>query len=349
MKHLFTFLLLALSISCSDNKHSSEVDPEPQTSNPFKTGIDLTTPYALSWENKGTADNYFMLGYGFDATGKYAHPAWVKNKILDVKKYKESGEGEVMMFKSTALSAKRDYEGTKEQYLNRLAISAGFEENEAGKYKRLFSATFATAFTPDTTFTTLDYRYSGYSSTNSYYRASFTHLESNLKRMREYLTDEFKADVQALPPDSIIKKYGTHLLREVYVGRRIDYLYRANTSDTEVLRAWSTYNAYYYLKIAGSGLTIYKPRTQNPEKENIYFEIIDGMPPHPNAWMIDITNFEGEPVAFSGWSDTNNSDDLSLVHFSDEGKSLIPIYKCVEDDDKREELYRSYERYLSEF
>ncbi len=46
--------------------------PNPEKVNPYKTGADLSCSKSLHWENKGLSENYYMLGYGFDATGKYA-------------------------------------------------------------------------------------------------------------------------------------------------------------------------------------------------------------------------------------------------------------------------------------
>lgn len=340
MRYLFVYCFLFIFISCSEDKDFPD-SPSEEKQNPYKTGIELSSSETINCDNKGMSDNYFMLGYGFDVTGKYAHPAWVRNKILDIDKYQEIRGGGVTLFNALSSEAKIISSGTKEEYLNQLARLAGFGETEIAKYKNLFSATLATTFAKDTSFSTLNYYYSGYSSTGVSYLARFMYSDYFKKKyMQECLTNEFKTDLKSLSPNDVLKKYGTHLLREVFVGRRIDYLYRANTSD---FGSWDGYNAYYYLNIPNSALTVYKPTTTPPQKENVYIEIVDGTPPSPNAWMFDITNGKGEFATYKGWVNTTDSN-LSLVYFSD--KALVPIYELVDDDIKKEELYQAYEKYL---
>ncbi|MBD8389027.1 MAC/perforin domain-containing protein [Dysgonomonas sp. BGC7] len=348
MKSVFSFLLLLLFAfaSCSDDNGYQDpipnLTPTPEPTNPYKTGKDLSSSKSVSWKNKGVEDNYFMLGYGFDATGKFAHPASVRNKIFDVDKYKADRDGAVTLFKVLSGSAEIIFIGTKAECLDRLASLGGFSKDESVKYKNLFKATFETAFINDISFPELDYSYSGYSSTAAIYLARFLYRQQTATK---YLTEEFKADLQKLSPDEIIKKYGTHLLREVYVGQRIDYLYRANSSDLRILNSWSGYNAYYYFRIPTSGLTVYKPDVASPQKENLYIEAVDGTSSKPNAWMIDITNYQSEPIVFEGWGNITD-ETMVLVNFSDE--ALIPIYDLVEDTTKKEELRQAYEKYLKE-
>lgn len=288
------------------------------------------------------SENYYMLGYGFDATGKYVHPAWVRNKIIDIDRYEAGSEGSASLFKVLSGSPEINILGTKKECLMDLASLAGFDKSKINQHKNLFKATFESAFVNDTSYPNLDYSYSGYSSVSAIYLARFIYKS---EYMNKSLTEEFKSDLQSLSADKIITKYGTHLLTEVYVGMRIDYLYRANSSDWDILNRWSGYNAFYYLKILTSGLTVYKPDIENPQKENIYIEIVDGRQAEPNSWMIDITNYEGTPVTFEGWGKISDTD-LALVNFTD--KALIPIYELVPDMTKKEELRKAYEKYLNE-
>lgn len=229
----------------------------------------------------------------------------MRNKIIDVDSYEADSEGSASLFKVLSGSAEINIFGTKKECLTNLASLAGFDKSEINKHKNLFKATFESTFVNDTSYPNLDYYYSGYSSVSAIYLARFIYSS---RYMNKYLTEAFKSDLQSLSADQIIIKYGTHLLTEVYVGMRIDYLYRANSSDRDVLNRWSGYNAFYYFQIPTSGLTVYKPDIENPQKENIYIEVVDGRQAKPNSWMIDITNYEGTPVTFEGWGKTENTD-----------------------------------------
>ena len=336
---LLSIILTFVSCSDSDNDQNEYPGPNPQPENPYKTGKDLSSSKQIKWENRGINDDFLMLGYGYDATGKYAHPASLRNKIFDVDKYNADNRG-VTLFKYNSSSGGINFSGTKAESLERLASLAGFSKDESVSYKNLFKATFEGTFAYDTSFPNLDYHYLGGSSIATSYLARFIYRENDVAK---YLTEQFKSDIEVLSPDEIIKKYGTHLLREVYVGHRIDYLYRANTSDYSTLNSWSGYNAYCYFKIPNSGLTIYKPDSTNPQKENLYIEALYATLPNPNVWMLDITNYQGEPINF----DSKMTDEsMTLINFSD--KALIPIYELIEDVNKKEELRLAYEKYLKE-
>lgn len=344
MKNATYFILLILftSVSCSDNDNDQDEPIVCPIVNPYKTGKDLSTSKWEKWTNVGDSESYSMLGYGYDATGKYAHPAWVRAKIFDVDKYKAKNDGGVSMFKTSSSSGEINFSGTKEESIKRLAALGGFSETESTTYKNLFRATFDGIFSGDTSFPNIDYYYVGGSSNFTAYLGRFIY---NQKTVSQYLTDEFKFDVETLSADKVIEKYGTHLLREVYLGRRIDYVYRANSSDMNILLSWANYNEYYYFKIPNSGVIISTPEVSNPDKENLYIQVVDDINPNPNTWMFDITNYQAEPITFNGWNNVTN-ENVTLINFSD--KALIPIYEIIEDSTKKEEIRQAYEKYLKE-
>ncbi len=346
------FLLALAFASCSDHdddianlpdNNENEEGVSPQ--NPYKTGKDLSSSAYATWDNKGMDDKYYMLGYGYDATGKYAHPASVRNKVLNFEVY-DKDDGSVLFSKSTSSGPELFIAGTQRECVQDLAKKAGFSTTEISKYRNLFKGKFDSPFKNDTSFPELSYYYHGVSQINVVYHLSFLYSTYRKDRFQSsYLTNNFKADLETKSAEEILKIYGTHILSSILIGERMDYLYRYAADEKSSSSDWFLYNTHRYFSQGPSAWTS-SPKKDPPLKENMYIEVVDGTRPNPNTWMVDITNFQGKRIEFNGWkSITDNS--LTLVAFrNDDG--LIPIYEFVKDPAKREALTKAYEKYLSE-
>lgn len=349
MKNLLSILLIFVfaCVSCSDNDPDPDPDPNggSEKQNPYKTGKDLSSSSLVKWNNKGMDDAYFMLGYGYDVTGKYAHPSAVRNKVLDLEAYNKDEDG-VSFFKSTSSGPEWSIGGTRQECIETLGESAGFSSNEISKYKNLFKEKFDSPFKSDSSFPDLSYNYMGTSQVHVVYHLYFFYSSYRKEQFQtRYLTDGFKADLDTKSPEEIIKIYGTHILGSIKVGERMDYLYRYAEDKHSNSYSWFLYNIPRYFS---HGPTIWgsAPTSDAPLKENLYIEVVDGTLPNPNTWMVDITNFQGERIIFDGWN-TITDDNLTLVAFRN-NNGLIPIYEFVKDPAKKEALVNAYEKYLSE-
>lgn len=345
MRKIFSILsiLTFICISCSDNDDILPPDPNGNEKNPYKTGKDLSKSTFVDWDNKGMDDTYFMLGYGYDVTGKYAHPSSVRNKVIDLEAYAK--DREIYFFRSTSSGPGITIGDTRQECIDRMGEKAGFSSSEILKYKNLFKETFDAPFKNDTSFTNLPYYYKGTSQENIVYHLYFSYMGYMQERFQTlYLTDTFKADLETKSAEEIIRIYGTHILCAINVGERMDYLYRY-TSEGYSSGNWFLYNTHQYFS-QGPWAWGSAPEGDPPLKENMYIEVVDGTRPNPNAWMIDITNFQGERIVFDGWNNITDAN-LTLVAFRNDD-CLIPIYELIKDPTKKEALTKVYEKYLSE-
>ncbi len=351
MKKVLYLLFLPFFVlsACSDT--DTEPDPDPvvepeEEKNPYETGVDLSASTFLNWTNTGINDNYYMLGYGYDATGKYAHPSSVRNKVIDIDKYAESPYSSIEFHRSTSSGMEMFIEGTPSECIEWMGEKAGFSAQEIRKYKNLFRGTFHSPFANDSSFPDLAYEYFGASDLFVLYHIYFLYMDYTQKRFQsQFLTDTFKADIEILSAEEILKKYGTHILSKIKLGQRMDYLYRFAGDDNNNSYNWFLYNMPRYFSHVPSAIGS-KPGKNPPLKENMYIEVVDGVRHDSNAWMIDITNYQGQRIEFHGW-DTITEDQITLVAFRNED-GLIPIYEMVADPDKKAELIQAYEKYLSE-
>lgn len=349
MKNILSlsFLFLFVLASCSDDNNNEGTDTgggNKEPTNPYYTGKDLSSSTFTDWDNKAMNDDYYMLGYGYDATGKYAHPSSVRNKVIDMAKFDEDYD-RINFFNSASSGPELLMGKTREECIEAMAVEAGFSENEISRYKNLFKEKFASPFKEDSSFPDLPYQYLGISQVHTQYHLYFLYMSHMEKRIHEYFTEDFANDLETKPAEDIIKKYGTHILKAIRIGERIDYLYRFAGDENSNSYGWFLYNMHKYFS---QGPTTWgsEPEKDPPLKENLYIEVVDGTHPKPNVWMVDITNYKGERIIFDGWKNISEAN-LTLVGFrSTDG--LEPIYNLINNPDKKEELRKAYEKYLSE-
>lgn len=343
MKNFWMLLwVTGLLFTGCDGRYTGDVIPVlpgpggEQEENPYKTGVDTSSPVSVEWKNADLQD-YLFLGYGYDMTGRYAHPSSVRRKVFDIWAYEEDIDGILQWVKTTSSSANAIYSGTPEECRWRLADCAGFTEDEIGRYRNLFKDNLIHAFANDDSFAELQYTYSGYSFMGQWYRMSFLWMEWAF--MEKYLTEEFRADLEHLPAGEIIKIYGTHMITGLKAGTRIDRIYRSTSTDKYEVYDWMLYNSRRFLD---PDEPLPAPESDPPLKDNIYFEYIDSSGRQPNAWMIDILHYEKEPIRFTE-TDEYPEEYSTMIDFS--GKPL-PIYLLVTDPGKRAELEAAFNSYL---
>ncbi len=97
----FIFILLA----CSDNDaHLTEdTNKEKIIINEYQTKKDLSVSFSIVNLRTLSEEPFNALGYGYDITGKYAHPAWIKQKVIDPQKYEDDHYYRVMRDKKLFL------------------------------------------------------------------------------------------------------------------------------------------------------------------------------------------------------------------------------------------------------
>lgn len=331
-------LSLFLFASCNKTIEDNMVIPAEKI-NPYFTGINLSNSSLINWKRLDLTEKYFMLGYGYDITGKYAHPASIRNKVIDVEVFHKDS-GKVLSGFGSMNGPELEISGTREACIKTMGERAGLSSDELAKYKHIFKETFESAFKNDTTFKSLDYQYEGISQVILF--ANFGIYDINFEEIEsKYLTAQFKKDLETKAATEVISLYGTHVLKRIKVGQRMDYLYRHNQEPHG--GRWLIPTIHKYFR-PGPSTWRDTPQDAAPLKENLSIQLVGGNNQHPNSWMIDVTNYTGEKVVSQEWcnlSETNHT----LVDF-DRNDGVIPIYKFVKDKTKKQELIEAYNTYL---
>lgn len=354
MKHLNSITIaIAIALmgftSCSDNDDNSITPPKEQ--NKYATKIDLSKSYLLTkpvpaFEN----ETFHALGYGYDITGKYAHPDGIRKKVIDPQKFEDDHYYDVThhrrLFYHRGLGTKT---GTKDEVkarlLNDMKIGAS---NISTEYKNAFKGVFDSPFDNDTTYTDIKYYYAVDAFVSTWYEHYFGLFKNeDLLPLRDYLTAEFKSDLELKSAEEIIKLYGTHVMVDIEVGWRQDFYYRS--SSNEDLQRRMVYTSGQFVN---STPGIWMSPDTNPyhEKENLYAEYVSGVDPigKPNAWLFDITNYDGT-VKFDAREHAIEDESVVLVNWGSRSYlgPIIPIYEFISDTAKREAIEQTFKEYLS--
>lgn len=358
--NLFALALIALLncfIACSDDDPENVIPPSPQEQNKYITGTDLSRSYNLEKALPTFSDETFhALGYGYDITGKYAHPDWIRKKVVDPQKFEDDHYHDVMHHWSvfvhggsgTITGAKDD---VKKEILDMLNLDT---RNISVEYKNAFKGIFDTPFENDTVFVDHEYYYAIDRFASTWYEHYFNLFgNEDFLTLLDYLTDDFKSDLVSKSAKEIIALYGTHVMVDVEVGWRQDYYYR-NTSNDDLQKRM----VYASSQFLGSTPGIWMspgPNTSN-DKENLYSEYVSGVDGvnEPVAWMFDLTNYE-QGLHFESREHAIQNESLVLIgwgkrsNFSSTGFGpIIPIYEFVSDVSKREALQKAYKEYLEQ-
>lgn len=349
----FSLLLLSLAVlySCSNKDIADPDAEEPQAENPYLTGKDLSSAKQVTWESQWKDEPFLMVGYGYDATGKYAHPASIKNKVLDLVEMNQT-QGMVVYSQNYFRFGPATYaQGTREESVRRMALSLDFDENDADKYKNLFKTTFDEAFENDGTFTDLPYRYYFFSQRSTTRLLGFYYFPNQWKNDTDrFLAAAFKQDLDNMAAEELIKTYGTHVMQGAVVGKKVDYLYRHTKHPSHDVKYWGVRRVQELFSVFPS-MTAFPDYLEMgpPLKENLYMEVVDNHRPDTNAWMIDVTNYEGKRIIYEGWYEENSEEmEPTIVGFDARDATLIPIYEFVKNEAKKKALREAIERYLSE-
>ena len=194
MKKLSLFLLVAALVATSCKKE------------------DTTTPN----DNTDVETTFRNLGRGYDVFDNYADVEQVKGQILDLEKLNTNNCIEIQPVEQGTFHT---VEGkTVEQYLNNFTTNT----NISGSYS-FFSGSLS-----------VNYESSQFSKGTNSFATVQSLIKKNLlqvkkeysaQNLKNYLTDKFKADINnsSLTSYDIFSMYGTHCMRSIITGGRLDF------------------------------------------------------------------------------------------------------------------------------
>ncbi|MFT3993476.1 MAG: MAC/perforin domain-containing protein [Dysgonomonas sp.] len=338
-KYITVLLLTILLFSCSNELYDTDSNENNQNTPSLKFGGD---------------GKFDALGYGADVTQEFL--ATEKAAVIDNDRLDKEAPNRIA-WNLNNRQYYTEYSGaTASSMLKEIAskkaisISAGYSGVSA-----LFKASFENK---NSTRKTTNYSYGEYHLIikKKEFRYNFSFSETGSDQLRKYVTDNFKKDVENLPPRELIKIYGTHVYTHVVLGGELTVTYSSEILSTEnketkkmAVEAGMEASIGSLFKLSTSvevGEEKNKEMTQMNSNQRINYETRGG---DARLGVVGSISFDGktqQQIDLTKWQESCTSENVNLIDF-DPG-TLIPLWMFVEPGAKQDELKQAIAKYIEE-
>ncbi|MDA8233414.1 MAG: S-layer homology domain-containing protein [Clostridia bacterium] len=268
------------------------------------------------------------LGRGYNIiTSKYADESGLEYYVLDIKKLLNSGK----VYKIDGSNSDSRYvEGNSaSSYSQQLATRVG----ASGNYL-FFSGSVSTNFSSSTlteknrSYATLIYEALKYR----------LYLDNQNLNLMDYMTTSFKNDIDKMDPVKLFETYGTHILKSLHMGGRLEYSASANSTyyKTESSLEVDTKAAFNTL-FASAGVSVSSSKKE--ASSSFYSNSERNVKAYPAYGGTDL-----DPSAFNEWFNRLQKE----PGISDFGKNgLIPIWQLASTTARKNKLENAFKEYAA--
>lgn len=328
---------LSLLISCESSNDAQE---NPEITSTYicpAQQADTSQMYAVSF--KGDT----LVGCGYDVTGSYLDARNVKRCVVDIP------DSDIEKFSYLKSDAAFYIGADANDYLQNIMYDNGFSLNETSNENKWFTGTikdnygkfpadYSTAHSfagKDVFFTKTIMRMPSYITAN------------NIKHISKYLTAQFKDDLNRLTASQLVAKYGTHVLRNAYIGTRIRGMMNCVVADKLKDAAK---DAFYGLcakmseAVGSTNLDVL-----NADKA----AMCSGGTLHAdfNGGDVSKVHFMNGSIVTAVYKQWWNSDDIDMDHFALtelQKDDVIPLYEFIADEEKKEAVKNAINQYIAD-
>jgi hypothetical protein len=275
---------------------------------------------------------YNLLGYGYDVTAKFDDATSSRASVVNMTSYIKDRPNAIDNSSSTAFWAD-SYDGENAEKLA-TALTNKLNQTQEGKF---FKGTIGSFFSEESAFSK-KYVYGFYAEMFQYRRLKV--FKDDTENFKNHLSSEFLSGIQAMTPEMLVKKYGTHVLTSIILGAKLNTLYQAETSDqNRLLAQHAGYDAAmkstFGMLLSGRLDPIDSAKLRTITAPKIAFEAVGGQP----GQIKIITAKKGKVVDTNDWRQSINPENAVFIGV----RELIPISALIENAGKKKEV----EDYLS--
>lgn len=329
--YLLSCLFLAASLFFGCSKEELKLNDLQENSNSLSNRISLLS--AADGKND-------LLGFGYDITGEYANSSAAKFPVIDVDRLQSEQPTRVVW----DLSKKQ--EGKIIAGKNALDYTKGLSLRVDAEYTGVtpfFKATVTARYKDSTAFSS-KFVYSSFDLMIIQKRVKFN---ANNAMLMDYLSPSFIADVSNQSAAYIVNNYGTHILKDIVLGAKLEVLYRSETSREDKIHAASA-GVDVKVKAIFSINTGYSYNTTDVKdnfSQSLHYRTWGG---NPSTQIIgEVPIGTNTPVVNIGsWQNSSTVDNAEMINISEGG--LIPIYDVINDPVKKAEVRAYVTKYLSD-
>lgn len=155
----------------------------------------------------------------------------------------------------------------------------------------------------------------------------------------------FVSDVQTKTPQYIVSQYGTHVLKDIILGAKLDVTYRAETNKSDRKEAATTGIDVNVLGIFGinTKTTETTNHTTDNTNQRLSFKAIGGEPSASLFGNIPLGS-QLPTISTKEWENSSTMENAELIDIPENG--LIPIWEMIIDPIKREEVKTYIAQYI---
>ena len=301
--------------------------------------------------NRASGDGlYDVLGYGYDITKEYLHPMSVCNPVLDIEKYKQD-YGERLVTGTPSFGGDQMYYGYSAfDYLKDMTkeTKASLQVSDTAK-----QAAYSGSIAGGTYFKSA-YSYSSkysFASIDAVRKLKYIRINDEKSRLMNYLSSSFKEDLNRLPAEKLVKRYGTHVLTNFTIGGRYKLLFRSvitNTTENSVKRKTIASGLKALVGDIGIGVNFDRnvETSETLTRENkhrmLYVLFYGGT---GTSLVYDLEKGLPTRIDIQHWESTVNLTNANLTDINWE--ETYPIYEFIQDPQKRAEVKNAVDQYIA--
>lgn len=326
MKKLFLFMswvMLILS-SCADEDIIERNSPSfPQSVNTRSAGDGV----------------YDILGYGYDITGPYLDTKSSRAIVFDTNKLLEKG----LITPYKLEESRFRYSSGKDVIDFTTNMSSSLQMSTPGILKVIGGASLNIAFGGNSHYNS-DYSFAY--CTQQYIDSRYRISEADINVLKTCLTKQFIERLSTYTPEQIVEEYGTHVLKDIYLGAKLEVYYMAkstSSSKKESINAGLGASLFSLFKMDGKFQYDESLAITNKE-QSLYYFTIGG---DPAVGVQGSLNPENSPsIDIGKWMASVKSSTPKFIDVDNNSQSFIPIYELVTDPTKKQTLKAYIDNYI---
>lgn len=326
MKKLFLFMswvMLILS-GCADEDIIERNSPSfPQSVNTRSAGDGV----------------YDILGYGYDITGPYLDTKSSRAIVFDTNKLLEKG----LITPYKLEESRFRYSSGKDVIDFTTNMSSSLQMSTPGILKVIGGASLNIAFGGNSHYNS-DYSFAY--CTQQYIDSRYRISEADINVLKTCLTKQFIERLSTYTPEQIVEEYGTHVLKDIYLGAKFEVYYMAkstSSSKKESINAGLGASLFSLFKMDGKFQYDESLAITNKE-QSLYYFTIGG---DPAVGVQGSLNPENSPsIDIGKWMASVKSSTPKFIDVNNNSQSFIPIYELVTDPTKKQTLKAYIDNYI---
>lgn len=318
-------MLLLGVLSCSTNELLNGTD---ENSNLDKSANPSSAKYT---------SEYSYLGSGYDVTKSYAVESSTGNQVIDVYQLVNDIEDQQI----STQDYKENYGENAYEYAKNVTTKL-----DLGGTFSLFKQSITAAFNGSLT---NNYKFDGKYIYGSYHllikqkRYKFKTPTSN--NLKNYLTPQFTQALQTMTPQEIVQYYGTHVLTDIYIGGKLDVMFRSETSNENRKNASEVgvkVTALNIFNINVNNNTDTSSASKNFNK-TLHYKSYGGDATKSLLGTINLDQ-SNQAVNIANWQNSCTPQNSVFVDIAEHG--VIKLYDLVDDPAKKAVLKAYIDQYL---